>query len=62
MQLKMVAEVCENDGDILNFLFLKLSRLDPNIGSNYSSLQMSISKDVDTNLFESFLIRCLNSV
>uniref|UniRef100_A0A0N5BKK7 HOOK_N domain-containing protein n=1 Tax=Strongyloides papillosus TaxID=174720 RepID=A0A0N5BKK7_STREA len=62
MQLKMVAEVCENDGDILNFLFLKLSRLDPNIGSNYSNLQMSISKDVDTNVFESFLMRCLNSV
>uniref|UniRef100_A0A0K0G078 HOOK_N domain-containing protein n=1 Tax=Strongyloides venezuelensis TaxID=75913 RepID=A0A0K0G078_STRVS len=58
----MVAEVRENDVDILNFLFLKLSRLDPNIGSNYSSLQMSVSKDVDTNLFESFIIRCLNSV
>uniref|UniRef100_A0AAF5DH22 HOOK N-terminal domain-containing protein n=2 Tax=Strongyloides stercoralis TaxID=6248 RepID=A0AAF5DH22_STRER len=60
MQLKMVAEFCENDADILDFLFLKLSRLDPNIGSTYN-FQISY-KDNEYFVFEDFIMRCLTSV
>lgn len=60
MQLKMVAEFCDNDTDILNFLLLKLSRLDPDIGSTYN---FPISnKDSECFIFEDFIMRCLNSV